>query len=72
MPTTPVLAPVSGTVGDIRKASGSAVKAGDIVIVQLATKTETNVTAPAAGTLKVLVQKGADVNQGDKIAEITS
>ncbi|KAF8518028.1 hypothetical protein BU17DRAFT_91460 [Hysterangium stoloniferum] len=72
MTVTAVLAPITGTIGEIRIANGSTVKAGDIIIVQHVTKTETNITAPAAGILKVLVEKGSQVNQGDRIAEITT
>jgi len=72
MTVTPVLAPTTGTIGEIRITDGSVVKAGDLIIVQHATKTETNITAPAAGILKVLVEKGTQVKQGDRIAEITT
>ncbi|KAF8513484.1 hypothetical protein JB92DRAFT_2923757 [Gautieria morchelliformis] len=72
MPTTPVLAPVTGVIGEIRVADGSKVNAGDIIIVQHVTKTETNVSSPVAGQLKVLVEKGAQANQGDRIAEISA
>jgi len=67
---TAVLAPVSGKVGEIKVVEGQAVKAGDIVIVEYATKTETNVSAPVSGQVKLLVEKGASVNQGDRLAEI--
>ena len=37
---TPVLAPIGGTIGEIRVADGSNVKAGDIIIVQHVTKVD--------------------------------
>jgi len=67
---TSVLAPVSGKVGEIKVVEGQAVKAGDILIVQHVTKTESIVSAPASGRVKLLVAKGASVNQGDHLASI--
>ena len=37
---TPVLAPITGEISEIRVASGSTVKAGDIIIVQHVTKVQ--------------------------------
>jgi len=72
MTTTIVTAPVSGTIGEIYVANGATVKAGDVLLVQTSTKTETRVAAPAAGKVTLLVAKGTDVGQGARLADITS
>ncbi|KIJ55390.1 hypothetical protein M422DRAFT_23987 [Sphaerobolus stellatus SS14] len=67
-----VSAPVEGTVVQINRSNGSAVKKGDILIRTEAGKTSTQITSPADGTLRVLAQQGANVKQGDKLAEVTN
>ena len=63
-------APVPGIVLRLTAASGSAVKAGDEVLVLEAMKMEIPVKAGAGGTLALNVASGDRVNTGDTLATI--
>ena len=68
---TPVKAPMPGTILSIKAPVGTAVKAGDVVLVLEAMKMENDIVAPCDGTVKqVLVAKGASVNTDDVLAVI--
>ena len=58
-----------GTVLAVKAPVGTAVKAGDVVVVLEAMKMENDIVAPADGTVKqVLVSKGSTVNTDDVLA----
>ena len=66
-----IKSPLPGTVLDIKVAEGSAVQAGECVLVLEAMKMENEIPTDFAGTVsKVLVDKGAIVNSGDDLIEI--
>ncbi len=66
-----LLAPMPGTILDIKVAAGDTVNAGDCVIVLEAMKMENEISAPVAGKiLSVNVNKGASVNSGDVLLVI--
>lgn len=68
---TPVKAPMPGTILSIKTPVGTAVKAGDVVLVLEAMKMENDIVAPCDGTVKqVLVSNGATVNTDDVLAVI--
>ena len=68
---TPVKAPMPGTILSIKAPVGTAVKAGDVVLVLEAMKMENDIVAPCDGTVKqMLVAKGASVNTDDVLAVI--
>jgi biotin carboxyl carrier protein len=63
--TTPVTAPMPGTILDIKVSQGTAVKKGDVVCVLEAMKMENDIPAPADGIItSINVQKGASVASG--------
>ena len=58
-----------GTVLSVKAPVGTAVKAGDVVVVLEAMKMENDIVAPVDGTVKqVLVSKGSTVNTDDVLA----
>ena len=59
-----VLAPLPGTITDVKVAVGDTVKAGDTVIVLEAMKMQNNIEAESAGTVKAI-----NVNKGDSVME---
>ncbi|MGI6328182.1 MAG: biotin/lipoyl-containing protein [Dethiobacteria bacterium] len=62
----PVVAPMPGSIIDIKVNIGDNVNEGDVLILLEAMKMENEVTAPASGVVKsIAVQKGASVNTGD-------
>lgn len=66
-----VLAPMPGTILDIKVSTGDSVNAGDCVIVLEAMKMENEISAPVSGkVLSVNVNKGASVNSGDVLLVI--
>lgn len=66
-----VKAPLPGTVLKIKTSSGSAVKAGDIILILEAMKMENEITAPCSGTIgDVFVTEGKAVSNGDPLLTI--
>lgn len=66
-----VVAPMPGTVLRVEKGEGSAVKAGDLVLVLEAMKMENEILAPKDGTIAVMnCSAGATVAGGDVMFEI--
>lgn len=52
-------------------AEGDTVAEGQLVAEVQMDKVDAEVLAPAAGTIRLLVQEGDEVGQGSRIAEIT-
>jgi len=67
MPETSVQAVVDGIVGDVKVKVGDQVQEGDLVAVQVVTKTEFQVKAQASGRVKSVVNKGHKASQGEAI-----
>jgi glutaconyl-CoA/methylmalonyl-CoA decarboxylase subunit gamma len=66
-----IKAPMPGTIFDIKVATGTAVKAGDVILILEAMKMENEITAPKDGIVaQISVAKGASVNTGDVLAVI--
>jgi biotin carboxyl carrier protein len=66
-----VMAPMPGTILDVKVSAGQTVKKGDVVCVLEAMKMENDIPAPCDGVIaSVNVQKGASVNANDIIATI--
>ena len=60
-----------GNILDVKVATGTSVKKGDVLIILEAMKMENEIMAPCDGTVKqVLVNKGATVNSGDPLVVI--
>ena len=58
-----------GTVLSVKATAGTAVKAGDVILVLEAMKMENDIVAPEDGTVKqILVSKGSSVNTDDVLA----
>ena len=69
--TNKVMAPMPGTILDVKVSAGQAVKKGDVICVLEAMKMENDIPAPCDGVIaSVNVQKGASVNANDTIATI--
>ena len=75
-PATPtggetVAAPMPGTILDIRCSAGQQVQAGDILFILEAMKMETEIVAPADGTVaSVLVKSGDMVETGAALVSL--
>ena len=68
---TNITAPMPGTILAVNTAVGTAVNAGDVLIVLEAMKMENEIFAPCAGTVKqVLVSKGSTVETDAVLAVI--
>ena len=66
-----VLSPMPGTILSVSASAGSAVKAGDVLLVLEAMKMENDIVAPCDGTVKqILVQKGSTVATDDVLAVV--
>ncbi len=66
---TKVISPMPGTILSVTAAVGSAVKAGDVLMVLEAMKMENDIVAPCDGVVKqILVSKGSTVNTDDVLA----
>ena len=66
-----VVAPMPGTILDVKVSAGQAVKKGDVICVLEAMKMENDIPAPCDGVIaSVNVQKGASVSANDIIASI--
>lgn len=66
-----VVAPMPGTILDIKVKVGDAVEAGSTILILEAMKMENEIAAPAAGTVKAIhVSQGAAVNPGEVLVTI--
>ena len=66
-----VVAPMPGTILDVKVSAGQSVKKGDVICVLEAMKMENDIPAPCDGVIaSVNVQKGASVNANDVIATL--
>ncbi len=66
---TKVLAPMPGAILSVNVSVGSAVKAGDVLMVLEAMKMENDIVAPCNGVVKQIpVAKGSTVNTDDVLA----
>ena len=66
---TNITAPMPGTILAVNKQPGSAVAAGDVILVLEAMKMENEIVAPCAGTVKqVIATKGASVATDEVLA----
>ena len=66
-----VVAPMPGTILDVKVSAGQSVKKGDVICVLEAMKMENDSPAPCDGVIaSVNVQKGASVSANDIIASI--
>ncbi len=63
---TTILAPMPGTILNVKVNVGQPVKAGDVLIILEAMKMENDISAPCDGTVKqILATKGSTVNTDD-------
>ena len=70
--TTPVNAPMPGTILDVKVTAGQQVKEGDLVVILEAMKMENEIYAPCAGTVaQILTNKGASVDTGAPLVTIS-
>ena len=68
---TTIEAPMPGKILNVKVAPGQAVKYGEVVIIMEAMKMETEIVAPADGTVaQVLVQTGAMVDTGAALVSL--
>ncbi|SUD61858.1 pyruvate carboxylase [Ectopseudomonas oleovorans] len=65
-----ISAPISGNLHAWLAEDGAQVKAGEVIAVMEAMKMETQVTAPADGTLRIREQAGAYLNAGAALARL--
>ena len=67
----PVVAPLPGTINDIKVKVGDKVNAGDTVIILEAMKMQNNIEAETSGTItSINVNKGDAVMEGDTLVTI--
>ncbi len=70
-PGEPILAPLPGTVLDVKVSAGQTVASGQVLLVLEAMKMENEIVAPRAGTVKELhAKKGQSVTTGDLLLVI--
>ena len=66
-----IVAPMPGTILKVLKASGDAVKAGEVVLILEAMKMENEITAPVDGTIGSLnLTEGSTVAGGDLLFDV--
>ncbi len=66
-----VIAPMPGSILDIKANPGDSVKAGDTIVVLEAMKMENDIVAPCDGKVQsILVKKGDTVNANDILARV--
>lgn len=63
-----VTAPMPGTVLNVVAPVGTAVKAGDVILILEAMKMENDIVAPCDGTVASVAAKGTSVNTDDVLA----
>ena len=67
----PVVAPLPGTINDIKVKVGDKVNVGDTVVILEAMKMQNNIEAESAGTIaSINVNKGDAVLEGDTLVTI--
>ena len=66
-----VTAPMPGTVLNVVAPVGTAVKAGDVILILEAMKMESDIVAPCAGTVASVAAKGTSVNTDDVLATLS-
>ena len=65
-----IVAPMPGTILDVKVATGAAVKKGDLLVILEAMKMENEILAPCDGVVTVATSKGASVSSGDLLCTI--
>jgi len=71
-PSQPVVAPLPGTINDIKVKVGDKVNVGDTVVILEAMKMQNNIEAESAGTIaSINVNKGDAVLEGDTLVVIS-
>lgn len=66
-----VVAPMPGTILEVKASNGASVKKGDVLFILEAMKMENDIVAPCDGTVSsVLVNKGDTVGTNDALATI--
>jgi acetyl-CoA carboxylase biotin carboxyl carrier protein len=65
-----VRAEMSARVWQLPVADGTVVEAGDVIAVLESMKMEIPVVSPTSGTLALRVAEGAEIAEGDPIAEV--
>ena len=68
---TNVTAPMPGTVLNVVAPVGTAVKAGDVILILEAMKMENDIVAPCDGTVASVAAKGTSVNTDDVLASLS-
>ena len=66
-----VPAPMPGTVLNVVAPVGTAVKAGDVILILEAMKMENDIVAPCDGTVASVAAKGTSVNTDDVLATLS-
>ena len=66
-----VTAPMPGTVLNVVAPVGTAVKAGDVILILEAMKMENEIMAPCDGTVASVAAKGTSVNTDDVLATLS-
>lgn len=66
-----VTAPMPGTVLNVVAPVGTAVKAGDVILILEAMKMENDIVAPCEGTVASVAAKGTSVNTDDVLATLS-
>ena len=66
-----VCAPMPGTVLNVVAPVGTAVKAGDVILILEAMKMENDIVAPCDGTVASVAAKGTSVNTDDVLATLS-
>ncbi|RDY22673.1 biotin/lipoyl-binding protein [Romboutsia maritimum] len=66
-----VVAPMPGTISDVRVSVGQSVKKGDILLILEAMKMENEIMAPHDGKVSAIsVSKGSSVSSGDALVTL--